>query len=164
MNNEMTEKERILRYLEENAGYTPANISAATSIPEDRVREIIASAEEDGTILGYKALINWDKTDREYCTAIIDINVATKSGDGFEEVARKICEFPEVTSLCLMSGGYDLAATIEGRSMKEVAMFVYQKLAVIEGVTGTATHFVLNRYKDKNVVFGEPETDEREWL
>lgn len=160
----MSYKEDVLKLLEENAEYTPKNIADALSIEESKVKSIIDECKEDGTLLGSTAVVNWDKTDKEFCSAIIEINVVTKSGDGFEEVAQKLASFPEVTALYLMSGGYDLAVFIEGKSMKEVAMFVYQKLAVIEGVTGTATHFILNKYKDKNILFKDKEKDEREWL
>ncbi len=157
-------KERVLKFLEENSCYTPENIAAALSVDVDEVKAVIAECEADGTLLGYTAVVDWSKTGTERCNAIIEINVETKTGDGFEAVARQICALPEVTALYLMSGGYDFAVMIEGRSMREVAMFVYQKLAVIDGVTGTATHFVLNKYKDKNMTFGTPEKDEREWL
>jgi len=160
----MTTKERILKLLEENSGYSPENIAAALSVSVDEVKALISECEADGTLLGYTAVVDWSKTGNERCNAIIEITVATKAGDGFEAVARQICAFPEVNALYLMSGRYDLAVMIEGKSMREVAMFVYQKLAVIDGVTGTATHFVLNKYKDKNVMFGTPEKDEREWL
>lgn len=160
----MSVREEILKLLEENAEYTSKNISDALGITEEEVNGIVNECKENGILLGSTAVVNWDKTEKEYCSAIIEINVVTKTGDGFEEVARKLASFPEVTALYLMSGGYDLAVMIEGKSMKEVAMFVYQKLAVVEGVTGTATHFILNKYKEKNVLFKETEKDEREWL
>ena len=113
-------------------------------------------------ILGYSALVDWDKTGGETVSAVIELNVQTKKDDGFRAVAEEICAYPEVTSLYLMSGGYDFAVMVEGRSMKQIASFVFEKLALIDGVTGTATHFVLNKYKEKNVVYGAAEPDDRE--
>ena len=155
-------KQKVLRFLEEDCRYTSKNIADALNVSEDEVAKIIASCIDDGTILAYKALVNWDKTDREYVSAIIEIKVQPEKGEGFDSVARQICAFEEVSSVYLMSGGFDLAAVIEGSSMREVALFVVEKLAVIDGVTGTATHFVLNRYKDKGVIFAGGEADDRQ--
>lgn len=158
----MDKHEKILRLLEENSRYTPKNIADAVGMTEAEVKASIEEDERSGVILGYKALINWDKTPRDYVSAIIEIKVQPIKGEGFAQVARQICAFPEVVSLYLMSGGFDLAAILEGKSMREVAMFVYEKLSVIDGVTGTATHFVLNKYKDKQLVFESPEKDDRQ--
>ena len=157
----MEHKERILKYLEENAKYTPKNIADALGISEQEVTDVIRECEADGTILGYKTMINWDKTEREYVSALIEIKVLPVKGEGFDSVAEYICSFPEVVSVSLMSGGFDLAVLIEGKTMKEVAYFVAQKLAPIEDVISTATHFVLRKYKDKGIVYGAPEKDER---
>lgn len=160
----MDKKERILRLLEENAHYTAKNIADAINMTEAEVSSIIEEFEKQGIILGYKALINWDRTQREYVSAIIEIKVQPIKGEGFTQVARQICEFPEVVSCYLMSGGFDLAVILEGKSMREVAMFVYEKLSVIDGVTSTATHFVLNKYKDKQLIFEAPEKDDRQMM
>lgn len=160
----MKKNEKILKYLEQNAHFTAKNIADALNMDVAEVEKIIEAYEQDGTILAYKALINWDKTPRDYVSAIIEIKVQPQKGEGFDAVAKQICAFPEVVSLYLMSGGFDLAVTIEGKSMREVALFVVEKLAVIDGVTGTATHFVLNKYKDKDVIFDKTEKDEREKL
>lgn len=156
----MEHKERILKYLEENAKYTPKNIADALGISEQEVTDVIRECEADGTILGYKTMINWDKTEREYVSALIEIKVLPVKGEGFDSVAEYICSFPEVVSVSLMSGGFDLAVTLEGKTMKDVARFVFDKLAVIDGVTSTATHFVLNKYKDKNVVIDRAGEDD----
>ncbi len=160
----MDKNEKILRLLEENAHFTHKNIADAVGLTEAEVDKIIEDYEQQGVILGYKALINWDKTSREYVSAIIEIKVQPIKGEGFTQVARQICEFPEVVSCYLMSGGFDLAVTLEGKSMKEVAMFVFEKLSVIDGVTGTATHFVLNKYKDKELIFETQEKDDRQMM
>ena len=125
------------------------------------IKKMIADYERDGVILGYKTLIDWDKTDREYVSALIEIKIAPQKDRGFDHMAERIYHYPEVQSLYLMSGGYDLALFIEGKTMKEVAYFVAQKLAPIEDVISTATHFVLRKYKDKGVIYGTAEVDER---
>ena len=154
-------REKVLRFLENDCRFTAKNIADALDVTEQEVADVIASCIDDGTILGYKALINWDKTERDYVSAMIEIKVQPEKGEGFDSVARKICAFDEVVSVFLMSGGFDLAVMLEGKSMREVALFVVEKLAVIDGVTGTATHFVLNKYKDKGIIFGEREKDTR---
>ena len=118
--------------------------------------------EEDGTIVGYKTLVDWEKTDREYVSAIIELKVAPQRDRGFDRIAEKIYNYPEVKSVYLMSGAYDLMLVIEGRTMKEVAYFVAYKLAPLEDIMSTATHFVLKKYKDKGVIYAAPEKDERE--
>ena len=112
-------------------------------------------------ILGYKTIIDWDKTDREYVSALIEVKITPQRDRGFDRVAEQIYSYPEVQSLYLMSGGFDLAVLIEGKTMKEVAFFVAQKLAPIDGVLSTATHFVLRKYKDKGVIYGAEICDER---
>ncbi|MBQ7411969.1 MAG: Lrp/AsnC family transcriptional regulator, partial [Clostridia bacterium] len=111
--------------------------------------------------LGYHTLGDWDKTDRESVSALIEVKVMPQRDRGFDKIAEKIYNHPEVKSLYLMSGGFDFTVIIEGKTMKEVAYFVAQKLAPIEFVTSTATHFVLKKYKDKGVVYKIPEIDER---
>lgn len=157
-------KEKVLKLLETNDRYTAKEIAAMLGTNESIVASIIETSEKDGTILGYKAMVNWDKTDREYVTAYIHVNVVPQKGEGFDTVAERICSFPEVESLYLMSGGYDLGVTVEGRTMKEVARFVFDKLAAVDGVTATSTHFVLNKYKDKDVYFGSTGDDRLEYL
>ena len=153
--------ETILNILEENARLTNSQVAVLAGVSEDEAAKKIAKFEKDGTIVGYKAIIDWDKTNREYVTALIEIKVAPQKDKGFDMVANKICSFGEVRSLYLMSGGFDLSVIIEGKTMKEVAMFVVQRLAPIDGVTATATHFVLKKYKDEGVVFCEKDDDER---
>ncbi len=157
----MSEREKILHYLEQNARLTPKNIADALDMEEDDVSRIIAAAEADGTVRGYHALVNWDKTDREHTRAVIEIRIHIRHGEGFEEVAKRICAYEEVQDLYLMSGGYDLMVVIEGKTLRDVARFVGEKLAVIDGVTGTATHFVLTKYKDKGVMMAAPGDDHR---
>lgn len=157
----MNEKEKILHYLEQNARLTAKNIADALDMDESAVAQIIAQAEEDGTLRGYHALVNWDKTQREHTCAVIEIKIHIHHGEGFEEVAKRICAYEEVQDLYLMSGGYDLMVVIEGKTLRDVARFVGEKLAVIDGVTGTATHFVLTKYKDKGVMMDVASDDHR---
>ena len=151
----------ILRLLEDDSRLTPAQIALMCDKEEGDIRRMIADYEAEGIILGYKTLIDWDKTDREYVSALIEIKIAPQRDRGFDRVAEKIYNFPEVQSLYLMSGGFDLAVMIEGKTMKEVAYFVAMKLAPIEDVISTSTHFVLRKYKDKGVVYGAGPADER---
>jgi DNA-binding Lrp family transcriptional regulator len=127
----------------------------------DEVKAVIRQLEKDGVILGYKALIDWDKTDREYVDAVIELKIAPQRDRGFDRFAERLINYPEVQSVHLMSGGYDLMLIIEGRTMKEVAYFVAEKLATLEDVIATSTHFVLRKYKDKGIIYGPEQKDER---
>lgn len=151
----------ILGFLENDARLTPAQIAVMTQRDEGDIKQAIKEYEENGTILGYQALIDWDKTDREYVTALIEVKLTPQKDRGFDKVAEKIYNYDEVKSLYLMSGAYDLAVFIEGKTMKEVAYFVAQKLAPIDSVVSTATHFVLRKYKDNGVIYGGIEEDLR---
>jgi DNA-binding Lrp family transcriptional regulator len=155
-------KERdLLNLLEDDARLTTEQIAVMIDAPKDEVDAKLDELEKNGTILGYKAMIDWEKTDREYVTAMIDVKLSPQRDRGFDKVAEKIFNYPEVKSVYLMSGAYDLSVLIEGKTMKEVAYFVAQKLAPIESIISTATHFVLHKYKDKGVVYGYSEIDER---
>ena len=157
----MNDREKILQYLEQNARLTAKNIADALDMDETAVASIISDAEADGTLRGYHALVNWDKTEREHTCAVIEIKVHIRHGEGFEEVAKRICAYDEVQDLYLMSGGYDLMVVLEGKTLRDVARFVGEKLAVIDDVTGTATHFVLTKYKDKGVMMDISSEDHR---
>ena len=151
----------LLKILEDNATLTPEQLSVMLDKEVGEIRDIIKKHEADGVIVGYKTLIDWDKTAREYVTAMIEVKITPQRDRGFDCIAEKIYHYPEVQSVYLMSGGFDLAVLIEGRTMREVAFFVAQKLATIEYVTSTATHFVLRKYKDKGVIYGAATVDER---
>ena len=153
--------ENILKILEDNANLTHEQLAVMCQKEVGDIKKYIKEQEENGVILGYKTMIDWDKTDREYVTALIEVKITPQRDRGFDRVAELIYNYPEVQSLYLMSGGYDLAVLIEGKTMKEVAFFVAQKLAPIDDVISTATHFVLRKYKDKGVVYGVVEEDER---
>ena len=153
--------DKILKLLEDDATLTAEQLSVMLGKEVGDIKDMIEKYERDGVLLGYKALIDWDKTDREYVSALIEVKIQPQRDLGFDKVAEKIYNDPEVTSLLLMSGGFDLAVMIEGKTMREVAYFVAQKLAPIEFITSTATHFVLKKYKDKGVIYKAPEVDER---
>ncbi|MBE6593563.1 MAG: Lrp/AsnC family transcriptional regulator [Ruminococcaceae bacterium] len=151
----------ILKLLENDARLTPEQIAVMLDMDVNAVKEEISELEKDGTRLGYKAIIDWEKTDKESVSAMIEVKLTPQRDSGFDRVAEKIYNYPEVQSVQLMAGGYDLSVLIEGKTMKEVALFVSQKLATIDGVVGTATHFVLHKYKDKGVLYDATEIDER---
>ena len=153
--------DKLLKLLEDDATLTTEQLAVMLEKEEGDIKKMIQTYEKNGVILGYKTLIDWDKTDREYVSALIEVKMMPQRDRGFDRVAEKIYNYPEVQSLYLMSGGFDLSVIIEGKTMKEVAYFVAQKLATLEFVTATATHFVLRKYKDKGVIYGAEETDER---
>ena len=151
----------LLEVLEKDARLTNEQIAVMLDKDSGDISKIIEEYTEAGIILGYKTLIDWDKTSRELVNAVIELKVTPQIDRGFDKVAERIYNYPEVESLYLMSGSYDLLVILEGKTMREVALFVAQKLAPIEGVISTATHFVLRKYKDKGVIYGPAIIDER---
>lgn len=157
--------EEILEVLEKNSRYTDQEIAVMTGKTVEEVREAIRDYEERSIIAGYTTLINWENTGRDTVTALIEVQITPQRGVGFDKVAERIYKFPQVKACYLMSsGGFDLTVIVEGKTMKEVAMFVSDKLSIQEYVTGTATHFVLKKYKDHGTIFREKKTDDREML
>ena len=152
---------KLLALIENDATLTHEELAVLLGTDKETVANRIKELEENGTILSRQALIDWDRTDREYVTAFIEVKIQPQRDFGFDRVAERIYNYPEVKSLYLMSGGFDFVVMIEGKTMREVALFVSQKLATIEFVTSTATHFVLKKYKDKGVIYKSPEIDER---
>lgn len=152
----------LLMLLEKDARLSHGQLATMLGCEEKRVSDEIAEYERNHVILGYPALIDWTKTDDELVTALIEVRISPQRGDGFDRIAERIYQYEEVESLYLMSGDYDLAVTITGRSLRAVAEFVHARLAIIDGVTGTATHFILKKYKEKNHIFEKlPEQEER---
>ena len=152
---------KLLTLIENDASLTTEQLAVMLGKEKGDIAKLIKQYESEGVILGRKSLIDWDKTDREYVTAFIEVKIQPQRDLGFDKVAERIHNYPEVKSLYLMSGGFDFVVMIEGKTMKEVAYFVAQKLATIEFVTSTATHFVLKKYKDNGVIYKAPEKDER---
>jgi len=139
--------EQILHILADDARLSADQIAERTGRPAEEVARLIAEAEKKGLIVKYKAVINWERLGADEVYAFIEVKVSPQRGVGFDAIAERIKGFPEVHSLYLMSGAYDLHVVIKGKTMREVAYFVAEKLAPMEGVHSTATHFVLKRYK-----------------
>ena len=154
--------EQILKLLENDCRLTPEQIAGACKMDIEDVKSKIKQLETEGVILGYKALVDWDKTEREYVSAVIELKIAPQRDRGFDRFAERLINYPEVQSVHLVSGGFDIMLIIEGKTMKEVAYFVAYKLAPLESVVSTATHFVLKKYKDKGVIYKSDLKDERE--
>ncbi|MEA4826838.1 Lrp/AsnC family transcriptional regulator [Clostridium sp. JNZ J1-5] len=154
--------EEILEILEKNSKYNEEEIAAMTGKTVEEVKTAIKQYEEENVIVGYTTMINWEKTSKESVIALIEVRVTPQRGEGFDKVAERIYRFPEVKACYLMSGGFDLTVIIEGKSIKEVSLFVSEKLATQECVLSTATHFVLKKYKDKGTIFEEKIRDDRE--
>jgi DNA-binding Lrp family transcriptional regulator len=153
--------QEILELLEKNDRYTPAEIAVMLGITEDEVKAKIAELETEKVIINYRAMVNWERAGVEKVTALIEVKVIPQRDVGFDEIAERIYRFSEVKSVFLMSGAYDLMVLVEGATMKEVALFVSQKLATIHNVQSTATHFVLKKYKLEGVIMDGKEEVER---
>ncbi len=154
--------DQLLSLLSENARLTAGQLAAMLNIPEAEVTEKISRYEKEGIIRGYKAIVNWEKVDKNKASALIELRVSPKRDRGFDEIASRIMQFEEVESVYLMSGGYDLAVKVRGKSMQDIAIFVMRRLSTLDSVLSTATHFILTRYKDDNVILNsEDEQDER---
>lgn len=151
----------ILKILERDARVTPEQIAAMTGLEVAEVRRTIAQAEEEGIIRRYKATIDWERAGEERVVAFIDVRVSPERGSGFDDIAQRIYRYPEVRSVYLVSGEQDLRVMVEGRTMREVAFFVAEKLATIEQVQSTATHFLLKKYKEDGDIFADQEPDRR---
>ncbi len=147
--------EEILHLLTQDARLTPAQLAERVGRPEAEVSEIIAQLEAKGIIRGYKTVVDWEKTGVEHVYGFIEVKVTPQRGHGFDSVAARLMEFPEVHSLYLMSGAYDLMVVVQGKTMRDVAYFVAERLATLESVLSTATHFVLKRYKVDGDIFEE---------
>lgn len=154
--------DRLLNLLDENARLSTEQLAVMLDKTPDEVADAIADYEKQGVIRGYKALINWEKIDENKASALIELRVSPKRDRGFDEIANRIMQFDEVESVYLMSGGYDLAVKVHGKSMQEIAMFVMRRLSTLDSVLSTATHFILTRYKDGGVILNSgDEKDER---
>lgn len=155
---------KLLQLLEQDCTLTDEQLASMANMTVDEVRAERARLEREKIILGYKAIVDWDRTQREAVTALIEVKVTPQRGEGFDRVAERIYQYDEVESVYLMSGAYDLTVIISGRTLKEVASFVGDRLAPLEDVTGTATHFILKKYKEKHLIFEKQEQQERELI
>ena len=154
--------DQLVQILADNARLTSQQLAAMTGSTPQEVEKRLAALQSEGVIRGYKAVVDWDKAGRDFCTARIELKVTPKSGMGFDEIASTIAQFDEVESVELMSGGYDLGLTVTGKSLQDVAMFVAQRLAPLDSVVSTATHFVLRSYTQGGIMTCGQEQDERE--
>lgn len=153
---------KVIEILEKDCKKTAEEIAVMLGRDVKEVEEQIKQLEDNGVIAGYKALINWDAFDRDLVVAQIELRVTPQIGKGFDRIAEKIYQFPHVTSMFLMSGGYDLCLTIEGQNMKDVALFVAEKLAPMECIESTTTHFILKKYKEQGVIYEQDVKDNRQ--
>lgn len=151
----------VLKILEEDALITPEEISTMTGLPVDEIKAIIEDCRQKGIIRCYKTIIDWDKVGEEQVYAFVDVKVTPERGVGFDRIAERIYRFPEVHSLYLVSGAHDLRVVVGGTDMKAVAFFVADRLATLDRVQSTSTHFLLKKYKADGVVFEEQEEDKR---
>ena len=151
----------ILEILEDNPRIGPGEIATMTGLTEAQAASKIKEMEKKGIIRKYKTVIDWEKAGEEYVYAIIEIKITLRSRTGYDAIAERIAKFPEVRSVRLISGDHDLSLTVRGKSMKDVAFFVAEKIATLEQVQGTVTHFVLRTYKEDGDVLFEKERSER---
>jgi DNA-binding Lrp family transcriptional regulator len=151
----------ILKILEEDDKTPPEKIATMLGVSVEKVKSEIDKLEKMNAIIKYKAVVDWEKIGEEVLYAFIEVRVIPERDTGFDGIARRIYKFPEVHSLYLMSGAYDFCVVVKGRSMKDIANFVAEKLAPLKGVQGTATHFVLKKYKVDGVLIEEKEADKR---
>jgi DNA-binding Lrp family transcriptional regulator len=151
----------VLKLLEENARYTPSEISEITGLGEDEVRDIIRKNEEEKAILRYKAIIDWEKLGEEFIVAIIDVKVNLTREKNYDDIARRIAKFPEVHAVRLVSGEYDFQVIVKGKSLKDVSVFIAEKVSTLPEIRDTNTHFVLKTYKEEGVLLFSDEEDRR---
>lgn len=154
-------EKQILSILERDARTTPEKIAVMIGKSEEAVRDVIADMEKRGIIRHYKAVIDWDKAGKEHVFAFIDVRVTPSRGVGYDDIAGRIYKFPEVHSVYLVSGDYDLRVVVEGKTMQQVAFFVAERLAPLDGVLSTRTNFLLKKYKADGDIFAEASDDFR---
>lgn len=153
---------KLLKLLSKNARYSVKDLAVMTGISEDEVVAEIKEMESQGLIRGYKAVVDWERLDSAMVSAIIELKVEPQPNAGFEQIAEKVKQFPEVETVYLMSGGYDLCVIVKGKTFQEVAMFVAKQLAPMKHVVSTATHFILRRYKELDIELIGGDSDDRE--
>ena len=154
-------RSKILKLIQNQSKLSTKDIATVLGLDESLVINTISDMEQEQIICGYNTVINWDKTEDERVTALIEVKVVPQRGEGFDRIAERIYNYEEVTSLYLMSGGFDMAVFIEGKTMKEVAQFVARKLAPMEGILSTSTHFVLKKYKESGTKLEQEKKDGR---
>lgn len=156
--------EKLLQLLESDCSLSRQQLAAMIGTSEAMIEDSIQKYEKERVILGYKAVVDWDRVKREGVTALIEVKVEPQQGDGFDRVAERIYQYEEVESCYLMSGDFDMTVIISGKSLQEVALFVSQKLSAIDEVKATATHFILKKYKENHMIFQKPEKQKEEFI
>lgn len=154
-------REKILNYIEKNSRVDLKELAILLGMNEVDVANELSAMEAEGIICGYHTIIDWDKVTEERVNALIEVKVTPQRGKGFDEIAERIYKYPEVTSCYLMSGGFDLMVCIEGKSLKDISMFVSQKLSTLDSILSTTTHFILKKYKDHGTIMHQKYEDER---
>lgn len=154
-------RNEILSIIEKNSRIDTKELSVRLGTTEDVIVSEMMKMEDEGIICGYHTMINWEKTTQDKVTALIEVRVTPQRGEGFDHMAERIYKYPEVQSVYLISGGFDLLITLEGKSLKEVSSFVSDKLSTLESVLSTATHFILKKYKDHGTIMTKKYEDER---
>lgn len=157
-------REELLAIVEKNSRIDLGELAVLLGKPEAGVADELAAMEKEGVICGYHTLIDWEKTSNEKVTALIEVRVTPQRGQGFDRIAERIYQYPEVQSVYLISGGYDLMVILEGKSLREISAFVSDKLSTLDTVLSTATHFILKKYKDHGTVLSRKKEDEREMI
>ena len=155
-------REKLLNVIEKNSRIDIKELAVILGVEEIDIVNELAAMENEGIICGYHTLIDWEKTSIEKVTALIEVRVTPQRGQGFDNIAERIYKYPEVTSVYLISGGYDLLVTLEGKSLKEVSGFVTDRLSTLDTVLSTATHFILKKYKDHGTILAKKFEDIRE--
>ncbi|MBO5069478.1 MAG: Lrp/AsnC family transcriptional regulator [Roseburia sp.] len=154
-------REKILTFIEKNSRIDLKQLAIVLGVDEAIVMNELEKMEEEPVICGYHTIIDWDKVGIEKVTAMIEVRVTPQRGMGFDKVAERIYNYPEVNSVYLISGGFDLMVTLEGKTLREVSQFVSEKLSALDSVLSTKTNFILKKYKDHGTVIAEPTKDER---
>lgn len=157
----MEMREKILTFIEKNSRVDLKELAIMLGVDEAAVANEMAAMEQEHIICGYHTLIDWEKTSIEKVNALIEVRVTPQRGRGFDSIAERIYNYPEVNAVYLISGGYDLLVTLEGKTLREVAQFVSDKLSPLESVLSTKTNFILKKYKDHGTVIAKPQEDER---
>ncbi len=157
-------REELLAIIEKNSRINLKELAVILGVEEVDVVQELADMEAEGIICGYHTLINWEKTSREKVTALIEVRVTPQKGQGFDSIAENIYKYPEVRSVYLISGGYDLMVILEGKTLRDISAFVSEKLSAEDRVLSTATHFILRKYKDHGTVLTQKKEDEREMI
>lgn len=152
---------KILTFIEKDSRVKLSELAVMLGVEEITIANAMADMEKEGIICGYHTLIDWDKTTTEKVTALIEVRVTPQRGQGFDNIAERIYKYPEVNSVYLISGGFDLMVILEGKTLKEISAFVSDKLSAQESVLSTSTHFILKKYKDHGTILAKKYEDER---